>query len=136
MRKDAGYQTLGNEEKKDSEKEERREKTIRGRLGSHDLADRSLTSDSPTGAFPSNLDSHCLLTRLTKRRSKVELPPLLSGPRTPGFLDHLTWPDPSGLKETSHSEDWRQLLVKICCRNALRITSVCVDEHESDVTNQ
>lgn len=110
VRKEAGYQTLGKEEKKDGEKEERREKTIRGRLGSHDLADPSLTPDSPTGAFPSNLDSHCLPTRLTERRSGVEQPSLLSGQadgpgprgsRTPG----LTRPEPSGPKETSESED-------------------------------
>lgn len=110
MRKEAGYQTLRKEEKKDGEKEERREKMIRGRLGSHDLADPSLTPDSPTGAFPSNLDSHCLPTRLTERRSGVEQPPLLSGQADgPGprgsRTTSLTRPDPSGPKETSESED-------------------------------
>lgn len=90
----------------EGEEERRREKTIRGRLGSHDLADPSLTPDSPTGAFLSNLDSHCLPTQLTERRSGVEQPPLLSGQADgPGLwgsgTTSLTRPGLSAPKETS-----------------------------------
>lgn len=43
-----------------------------------DLTDPSFTPRSPMGAFSSNLDSHCLPTWLTERRSEVEQSPRLS----------------------------------------------------------
>lgn len=72
-----GSRTLRKKEKKDTVKVESRESTIG--VDSHDLTDPSLTPDSPMGTFSSNLDSHCLPTRLTERRSEVEQPPSLSG---------------------------------------------------------